>query len=70
MERMPVSSSNVASIGYDCDSQTLEVEFLAGGVYQYMNVPAETHTELMESSSKGAYINRFVKTMFVAVRVG
>lgn len=70
MERIPVSSSNVASIGYDGDSQILEVEFLAGGIYQYMNVPAETHIELMESSSKGNYINRVVKIMFVAVRVG
>lgn len=70
MDRIPVASSSVASIGYDGDSQTLEVEFVGGGVYQYMNVPPNAYEELMNSSSKGTHINRHIKTMFVAVRVG
>jgi hypothetical protein len=70
MERIVVSSSSVASLGYDGDSQTLEVEFTNGGIYQYMNVPPETNSELMESASKGTFVNQFIKPMFVAVRVG
>lgn len=35
MERQYVSSSNIASIGYDPDNQVLEIEFLSGAVYQY-----------------------------------
>ena len=38
MEREPVVSSNVISVGYDDASETLEVEF-KNGVYQYYNVP-------------------------------
>lgn len=38
MKRIPVSSSNLASVGYDEISQALEIEFLHGGVYQYFGV--------------------------------
>ena len=40
MYRQPVSSSNLASVGYDASSMTLEVGFNNGSVYQYYNVPA------------------------------
>ena len=33
MERIPVESSNLASVGYDSDSLTLEIEFNSGGIY-------------------------------------
>lgn len=35
MERTSVTSSNINSIGYDADSQTLEIEFNNGAVYEY-----------------------------------
>lgn len=63
MERVPVTSSNIASIGFDPDTQTLEVEFTNGDVYQYMGVPADVHEAFMASDSKGkfrhAYINAY-----------
>jgi hypothetical protein len=70
MDRIPVSSSNVSSIGYDPDIQTLEVEFLNGGTYQYMNVPQNVFDELMVSSSKGSYLSRNVKNLYACVQVG
>ena len=39
MERTRVSSSNIRAIGYDPQSQALELEFLNGGIYQYLGVP-------------------------------
>lgn len=35
MEREPVVSSNIASIGYDENNNILEVEFNNGNVYEY-----------------------------------
>ena len=35
MMRIPVASSNVATVGYDEATNTLEVEFKDGSVYQY-----------------------------------
>lgn len=61
MNRQPVTSSNIASIGYDVDSQTLEIEFLNGGVYQYFDVPQHVHDELMNADSHGQYLAQNIK---------
>tara|TARA_R110000850_G_scaffold50499_5_gene123851 strand:+ start:994 stop:1203 length:210 start_codon:yes stop_codon:yes gene_type:complete len=61
MNRQSVSSSNIASIGYDAGSQTLEIEFLNGGVYQYFDVPPYVHEELMNASSHGQYLAQNIK---------
>ena len=61
MNRQPVSSSNIASIGYDVNSQTLEIEFLNGGVYQYFDLPQYVYEELMSASSHGQYLARDIK---------
>ena len=52
VEKQRVSSSTVISIGYDAPTQTLEIEFGSGRVYQYYGVPDHTHAEIMEASSK------------------
>ena len=61
MERQAVTSSNVASVGYDAETETLEVEFNNGSVYQYLGVPVIVHAELITASSIGRYLNTFVK---------
>ena len=40
LTRQPVRSSNLKAIGYNVETQTLEVEFLNGHVYSYAGVPA------------------------------
>jgi len=61
MDRTPVSSSNIVSIGYDPDTSTLEVEFKGGAVYHYFNVPENIHVGLMAAASHGTYLNKYVK---------
>jgi hypothetical protein len=61
MERQPVASTSLASIGYDVSSSTLKVEFLHGGVYQYSGVPSEIHAGLMTADSHGKYFDVHVK---------
>ncbi len=61
MDREPVSSTNLASVGYDASSAVLEVEFNHGGVYQYSGVPEEIHQGLMSAGSHGSYFDQFVK---------
>lgn len=70
MDRELVASSNVASIGYDEPSQTLEVEFLNGSVYQYYNVTQDVYTNLMQSSSKGGFLHQYIKGAYAYGRVG
>lgn len=64
MNRQAVTSSNIASIGYDANSQTLEVEFLNGGIYQYFDVPQYLHEELMNASSHGQYLAQNIKGVY------
>ena len=61
MERALVRSSNISSIGYEANSQTLEVEFHSGNIYQYNRVPEAVHDALMNARSHGAYFNDHVR---------
>lgn len=61
MERQYVSSSNIASIGYDASDMVLEVEFLNGAIYQYYDVPQSVYDGLMSASSHGSYLDAYVK---------
>ena len=70
MDRTPVSSSNVASVGYDPDTETLEVGFVKGTVYQYSSVPPEVFEEFMQAASKGIYLNNVIKVRFSVMRIG
>ena len=49
MERQYVSSSNIASIGYDPDNQVLEIEFLSG------------YDGLMAADSNGKFLDVYIK---------
>lgn len=61
MQRTQVTSSNIQSIGYDENTQTLEVEFKNGGTYQYFDVPKHEYDSLMSASSHGQYLAANIK---------
>ena len=69
MTREPVSSSNLAEIGYDGSTQTMEVCFKSGGTYQYFDVPRDIYDELRTAESLGGYLNSEVKGRFRYARV-
>jgi len=61
MNRTPVSSSHVASVGYDPNTLTLEVEFNDGSVYQYFDVPETVYQELLRASSVGTFMHANIR---------
>jgi hypothetical protein len=69
MDRIPVSSSNIESIGYDVSSETLEVEFKTQSIYQYSNVPQFMHEQLMQAPSVGAFFNANIKNAYACAKV-
>jgi hypothetical protein len=69
MERAPVRSSNVYSVGYDPTRQTLEVEFHDGSVYQYYGVPRDVYLDLVNSPSIGSFLARFIKDEYDYERI-
>ncbi len=69
MERDMVESSVIVSVGYEDSSETLEVEFKNGGVYQYYNVPEPIYQDFMGSDSKGTFLNVYIKPAYPCSRV-
>lgn len=69
MEREMVDSSTVLSIGYEPDSNTLEVEFKNGSLYQYYNVPEDIYQQIMASDSKGKFLHVYVKPAYPCAKV-
>ena len=64
MRRLPVDSTSLASVGYDAGTAVLEIEFREGGVYQYYQVPARVHRELMSAESRGSYFTQFIRPTY------
>lgn len=68
MNMIPVSSSNIASIGYE--NGTLYVAFNCGGLYAYSGVPVSIYHGLMSASSHGSYLASHVKGIYPYRRIG
>lgn len=64
MERKPVTSSNIASIGYDENTSTLEIEFLNNTIYQYFDVPQQVYQGLMQADSHGQFLAQNIKGVY------
>lgn len=56
-----VSSSNIRSVAYDEGTQTLEVVFNNGRVYQYARVPKHIADHLRAADSVGRYFASTIK---------
>lgn len=74
MERALVDSSNVASIGYDPETRTMEVEFKGrnnepGAIYHYFEVPQEIYEQVLGASSVGQAMNQLVKPIYRFQRI-
>lgn len=69
MNRTPVSSSNISAIGYDSDTEMLEVEFINGAVYSYSGVPLGEFNSFMIADSKGQYLHANIKGRYPYVKL-
>lgn len=58
MRRIHATSVDIAQIGHQEDSETLEIQFSRGEICQYYNVPSGIHDELMKSPAREEYKNR------------
>ena len=69
MDRKPVNSEKIKSVGYDESTRTLEVEFRDGSVKQYANVTREIQRKLMSASSIGSFFSDNIEEEFTAKRI-
>lgn len=65
MQRLPVESSDIISIGYNAAERVLEIEFKENRVYQYFDVEPEVYQGFMRAESYGEYfyarINKYYR---------
>lgn len=69
MQMRPVASSNLVSIGYDAETQTLRIRF-RNSLYDYYDVPQFVFEGLMNASSKGSYHAAYIKNRYRYSRIG
>lgn len=61
----PVTSNQVAAIGYDPATKTLAVTFTrgTGAVYHYPNVEPKTHADFIAAESIGRFFGAHIKSL-------
>jgi hypothetical protein len=70
VEREPVESRSIRSVGFDPLESILEVEFVESGhVYAYYDVPLSVYRDLLEAESLGQYFNEHIKDVYACERL-
>jgi hypothetical protein len=62
IKMIPVSSSNIQSIGYDVEHSILAVQFASGRTYEYQNVTEEIYKMLIEADSVGSTFKDLIRS--------
>ena len=68
MTRLAVRSSMFISVGYNEPTETLEIEFKNGDVWQYSGVSIETYNEMMQAESCGKYFLSHIKGKYKEIK--
>ncbi|PYJ51390.1 MAG: KTSC domain-containing protein [Verrucomicrobia bacterium] len=69
MPREPVHSTAIAKVGYSKHRRILEIEFVNGAIYRYLDVPASVYRDLMSAQSKARYYDVNIKGTYQSLRV-
>ncbi len=64
MDRETVVSEAITSVGYQ--DGTLEIEFVHGDLYRYVEVPKLVFLQLMRAESMGAFFNERIRDRYRA----
>jgi KTSC domain len=67
--RQPVESSAIAKVGYSKRRHILEIEFVNGAVYRYVDVPATVYHDLMAAESKARFYDSNIKRHYRSVLI-
>jgi KTSC domain len=60
-EMIPVSSSQIESVGYSDVTSKLRISFSKGGIYEYDNVSQEEFDALVAAPSVGSLFQQTIK---------
>jgi len=69
VDKVPVPSSIIKSVGYDDVTETLQIHFSNGRVYHYLHVPLETYNALLAAGSVAAFFDAEIRDKYRAVEI-
>lgn len=70
MERFPVNSTALYSVGYNEKLKILELEFREnGGVWQYLKFSKNKYKEFLQSESLGSFFVKKIKGKYREMKV-
>ncbi len=61
MVNQMVLSTEIEWIGYERKKKMLQVEFIAGSIYQYDQVPESVYQDFLVADSYGKYFEEHIK---------
>jgi len=64
IEMHEVESSNIAAVGYDSETETLQIRFHSGKTYQFYGVPDNLFEGLLTAESVGKYFAANVRGQY------
>ena len=60
-------SSVIRSFDYDPADQRLDIAFVSGGRYSYLEVPESVYDAMCRAGSKGGFFNRRIRDRYAFV---
>jgi hypothetical protein len=69
MQRQPVQSSVLESVGYDPSAKILELEFREGGVWNYFDFSKISYKRFITAESLGKFFVKRIKGRYPELRV-
>src|ERR1700757_1377139 len=67
--RQRVESSAIAGVGYSRRRHILEIQFVNGAIYRYLDVPTAVHRDLMSAESKTRFYDSDIRGHYRSVLV-
>ncbi len=64
IQRRPVQSTVIASVGYEAKGRILELEFQSGAIYRYIDVTEDIFRRLLAAESKGQFFGANIRNKF------
>src|SRR5437762_8801143 len=67
--RQPVQSTAIAAVGYSKRRHILEIEFVNGAIYRYLDVPSSVYRDLTSAESQARFYDFNIKKKYRSVRI-
>jgi hypothetical protein len=67
--RQPVQSTAIAKVGYSKRRHILEIEFVNGAIYRYLDVPSAVHRDLMSAESRARFYDLNIRRHYRSILI-